>query len=102
MANHHTPWTAYRAMIDGRLIGLEKYLRVSSVEVGYICLCCMYKCVLEVSGLEAQEVCGTNHLCGGVEERIEGKIHAMRMLWQQNYQEEDCWSSLISTHNAFK
>ena len=42
------------------------------------------KCVLEVMGAEAEakEACGTEQLCGGLETRIEGEVHSVRLLWQ--------------------
>ena len=40
------------------------------------------KCVLLVKGAEDKEACGTEQLCGGMEEGIEGGIQAVRLLWQ--------------------
>ena len=57
----------------------------------------MAKCVLEVDGPEAIDADGTNQLCGEMEEVIEGDIHVMKLLWQQNPQEEYCWLLLIDT-----
>ena len=49
----------------------------------------MAKYVLQVTGQESKDACGTEHLAGGVEAGIEGGIHAMRLLWAQHSQEED-------------
>ena len=42
------------------------------------------KCLLRVVGPEAKAACGTTQLVGGVEEGIEGAIHAMRVLWEEH------------------
>ena len=49
----------------------------------------MEKCVLRVKGQEAKDTCGTKQLAGGVEVGIEGGKHAMILLWEQHFQEED-------------
>ena len=49
----------------------------------------MAKCLLRVSGQEANAACGTEQLSGGVEAGIEGAIHAARLQWAQIFQEED-------------
>ena len=38
------------------------------------------KCVRKLYGKDPKEACGTEQLCGGVEEGIEGDIHVMRLL----------------------
>ena len=58
-------------------------------------------CVLAMTGEESKEACGTEHLCGGLYERIGGGIHAVRLLWQKHAQEEDWGFLLIDAHNAF-
>ena len=47
----------------------------------------MEKFLLQVTGKDAKDVCGTEHLAGSVETEIEGRIHAMILLWKQNSQE---------------
>ena len=47
------------------------------------------KCVLKVSGQESKEACGTDQVCGRMEDGIEVSTHAMRILWQKNPQEEE-------------
>ena len=39
------------------------------------------KCILAVTGAEAKEAYGTEHLCGGMEGGVEGAIHAVQLLW---------------------
>ena len=49
----------------------------------------MAKCVIKVAGQESEEDYGREKLCRGMGAGIEGGIHAMCLLWVQNYQEED-------------
>ena len=58
------------------------------------------KCVLAVTMAETKEACGMEKLCGGMEAVIEGRIHAVWLLWQQHAQEEDWGFLLIYTRNA--
>ena len=39
-------------------------------------------------------MCGIEQLMVGAEASIEGRIHAMHLLWAQNYQDED-WGFLL-------
>ena len=61
----------------------------------------MTKCLLRVTGPEAKAACGTTHLTGGLEAGIEGAIHAMRVLWEEQKTEEDWGFLLIDARNAF-
>ena len=61
----------------------------------------MAKCLLKVAGSEAKSACGTTQLAGGLEARIEGAIHTMRVLWEEHRKEEDWGFLLIDPRNAF-
>ena len=61
----------------------------------------MAKCVLRVTGQEDNAAYNKEQLTGGVESVIEGGIHAMRLLWSQNSQEDDWGFLLIDAWNAF-
>ena len=50
---------------------------------------------------EVKATCETEQLSGGVEAGIEGDIHAMQVLCQDHYQEEDWGFLLIDARNAF-
>ena len=52
-----------------------------------------------MTGQEAKAAWGTEQLSGGVEAGIEGRIHTMRLLWQQHSQEEDWGFLLIDVRN---
>ena len=81
LSNGRPPWDAYRVMMSGRLIALDKQPRVRPVGVGETWRRLMAKCLLQLTGQEAKAACGTEQLAGGVEAGIEGSIHAMRVLW---------------------
>ena len=74
-------WEAYRALMAGDLIGLDKQAGVRPVGIGETWLRCFEKCVLTVAGPQAKKGCGTEQICGGLEVRIELGIHPMRLLW---------------------
>ena len=71
-------------MMSGRLIALNKQQRIRPVRVGETCRRLMAKCLLWVKGQEVKAACGTKQLAGGMEEGIEGGIHAMCILFREN------------------
>ena len=64
------PWTAYRALMSGRMITLDKQSGVRPVEVGNNWRRLMVKCVLPVTGQEAKAACRIEQLDNGVEDGI--------------------------------
>ena len=60
----------------------------------------MDKCLLRVMGKEAKDACGTEQHASGAESKIEGGIHAIRLLSHQNSQEEDWEFLLIDAWNT--
>ena len=51
---------------------------------------------------EATRACGIDQLCGGLEAGMEGAMHHVRSLWDQNFDEEEDWGILlIDARNAF-
>ena len=61
----------------------------------------MAKFLLWLTGKEVKATCRTDQLAGCVESGIEGGIHAMRVLWEEHFQEEDWGFLLIYTRNPF-
>ena len=101
MGNGRPPWAAYRALMSGRLIDLEKHPGIRPIRVGETWRRLMAKCLLRVEGPEAKVACDTTQLAGGVEAGIADTIHAMRVLWEEHIQEEDWIFLLIDARNAF-
>ena len=82
--NGRPPWAAYCALMSGWLITLDKQPGIRPVRVGETWLRLMSKCLLKVAGPEAKSACGTTQLAGGLEAGIEGAIHVMRVLFEEN------------------
>ena len=61
----------------------------------------MAKCLLWMIGKETKAACGISQLAGGLEAGIKGVIHAMHVLWEEHYQEEDWGFLLIDVRNVF-
>ena len=101
LANTHPPWAAYRALINGRLVAIDKCPGVRPVGIGELFRRLVAKCVLLVAGEEAQIACGVDQLCGGLEAGIEGGIHAMSSIWDAHSFEEQWGFLLVDARNAF-
>ena len=86
VANGCPPWAAYRELILGHLISLKKLPGFWTVVVGETWLWMLDKYILVVTGAEAKEACGADQICGGLEVGIEGGIHMVRILCQQQAQ----------------
>ena len=67
LGNWRLPWVAYRALMSGRLIDLEKHPGIRLVGVGETWQRMMAKFLLKVAGAEAKASCGTTQLVGGLE-----------------------------------
>ena len=89
MTNLCSPLAAYRELILGRLIGVDKCAGVRSAGVSDTCWRLLVKCVVAVTGEEANEAYGTEQIYGGLEARIEGGIHTLWILRQKHIQEEN-------------
>ena len=88
-------WSAYHVLMLERLIGMDKHPGVRHVGVGETWRRIMDKLVVKVAGQEANEACGMEQLCGGMEAGIEGGIHKIRLLWAQNAHDE-YWGFLLT------
>ena len=81
MANETPPWAAYRALLQGRLVALDKMPGVRPINIKDLWSRLIAKCVIKVTKVEAQLACKTDQLCGGIEAGIEGGIRHMDLLW---------------------
>ena len=64
------PLAAYRALMSGRLITLDKQPGIRPVRVGETWRRLMAKCLLKFAGPEVKSACGTTQLVGGLEAGI--------------------------------
>ena len=101
MANGFPPWAAYRALMAGRLLALDKCPGVRPIGIGETWRRAIAKCVLRVAGREASHACGADQLCAGLPAGIEGAVHAMQHEWDIHHMEEDWGFLLIDARNAF-
>ena len=101
LVNGRPPWTAYRALMSGRLIALDKQPGIRPVGVGDTWRHLMVKCLLKVAGPKAKSAWGTTQLAGGFEAGIEGAIHEVHALFEEHRKEEDWGFLLIEACNAF-
>jgi hypothetical protein len=101
LANSFPPWAAYRALMAGRLVALDKSPGVCPIGVGETWWRLAAKATLLVCGCDAKEQFGIDQLCAGLEAGIEGGIHAINELWRQHEEEEEWGFLLVDAANAF-
>ena len=70
LSNGQPPWDAYRAMLSGRLISLDKSPGIRPVGISETWRRLLAKCLLRVTVKEAKAACGTEELAAGVEAGI--------------------------------
>ena len=66
LGNGRPPWAAYRKLVSGCLIVLDKQPGIRPVGVGETWRRLMAKCLIWVTGQEAKTACRTAQLAGGV------------------------------------
>ena len=81
LRNGQTPLATYRAMMRGLLIALDKQPRIMPVNIRETWRQLMAKCLHPVTGQKAKAAYGIDQLSRGVKTGIEGRIHAMCVLW---------------------
>ena len=59
ICNGRPPWVAYRAIMSGRLIALDKCPGIRPVGIGETWRRLLAKCLLRVTGKEAKAACRT-------------------------------------------
>lgn len=101
LANDSPPWAAYRALMAGRLIAIDKCPGVRPIGIGETWRRAMAKCVLHVARNGAKDACGIDQLCAGLEAGIDGAIHAMQHMWDVHHMEEEWGFHLIDAENGF-
>ena len=89
LANGSLPWAAYHAFISGRLIALEKKPGLHPVGVRETWRRLFPKIVLKVTGPEAIMVCQDDQLRAGLKSVIDGVVHGVQAIWDENLTTED-------------
>ena len=101
MTNEYPPWAAYRGLMAGRLIALDKMLGIRPIGIGETWRRLFAKTVILVTGDDTTEACGSEQLCAGLKAGIEGGVHAASAFWDENAKKEDTGFLLIDAKNAF-
>jgi len=83
LANESPPWLAYRAVMAGRLVALDKQPGVRPVGIGKIYRRLMAKCILAMMGRQATTKCDNLNLCAGLQAGIKRAVHAMGNAWRE-------------------
>ena len=79
MANQIPTWAAYWAFMSGRLIALDKQPGIRLVGVGETCHRIFSKCVLKVTGPEANHACKDYQIWAGLKAGIDGRYMGLNL-----------------------
>ena len=77
IANSSLPWAAYCALMEFRLVALDKWPGVCPVGIGGTLHRAMAKLVMRAARDQANTVCGNLHPCAVLKDGIEGSTHAV-------------------------
>ena len=70
MTNSSPPWAAYCALMDCRLVALDKRPGVRPVGIGETLRRALAKLAMRAAGDQAKTACGDLQLCAGIEAGI--------------------------------
>ena len=100
LANNIVEWSHIRALMQSRLIALDKCPGVRPIAIGEELRRIVCKALAFATGSDVAEYCGVSQLCSGLEAGIEGAVHAIRELFEDN--RGSCWGVLlVDAKNAF-
>ena len=94
-------WAAYRVLLSGRLISLDKIPRLRPVGIGETWFRLFDKCMLKVTGPEATHTCKDGHICERLKAVIYAELHEIQSMWGAKYAKENWVFLLLDTKNAF-
>ena len=98
--NQILPWSKVRALVSGRLIGLDKCPGVRSIGIGECLRRIICKSVAEFTKIDLEETCSTDQLACGLKAGVEGAIQALSDVFDDN-KENGCGMMLMDASNAF-
>ena len=98
MANSSSPWAAYFALMECRLVALDKRPRVRRVGIGETLRRALAKLVMRAARDQAKTACGNLQMYAGLEAGIEGATHAvgqriLARVWERRGEEEEAEDS---------
>ena len=100
MCNQILPWSKVRALVSGRLIALDKCLGVRPIGIGECLRRIICKSVAEFTKTDLEETFSTDQLACGLKIGVEGAIHALSDVFDDN-KEDGCGMLLMDATNAF-
>ena len=100
MCNQILPWSKVRALISGRLIALDNCPGVRPIGIGECLRIIFCKSVAEFTKIDLEEICSTDQLACGLKISVEGAIHALSDIYDDN-KEDGCCMLLMVASNAF-
>jgi hypothetical protein len=101
LANCSPPWVAIRALMEGRLIALDKQPGVHPIGIKDVACGLVSKWMVELTKEEAAIVCGFDQLCTGHEAGCETAAHWAALEWDRLSEMVDFGTLLIDAENAF-
>ena len=100
LANNIVEWPHIRALMSSRFIALDKCPGVRPIAIGEELRRIVCKALAFATGSDVAELCGVSQLCSGLEAGIEGAVHAIRDLFEDN--RGNGWGLLlVDVKNAF-
>ena len=84
LENNIVEWSHIRALMSSRLIALDKCPGVRPIAIGEELQRIVCKALALATGIDVAELCGVNQLCSGLEAGIEGAVHEIRELFEDN------------------
>ena len=100
MCNQILPWSKVRALVSGGLIALDKCLGVRPLGIDECLLRINCKNVTEFTKIDLEETCSTDQLACGLKAGVEGTIHALSDVFDDN-KKDGCGMLLMDASNAF-
>ena len=100
MCNQILPWSKVRALVSGRLIALDKCSGVRPIGIGECLRRIICKSLPEFTKIDLEETCSTDQLACGLKAGVEGAIHALSDVFDDN-KEDGCGMLLMDASNAF-
>ena len=100
LANNIVEWSHIRALMPSRLIALDKCCGIRPIAIGEKLRQIVCKALAFATGSDVAELCEVSQLCSGLEAGMEGAVHAIRELFEDN--RGSSWGLLlVDAQNAF-